>query len=177
MKSNAKNLVFVVENDHFNEKMIKENFHQDHTHEFVYFKSSAACLHQLSLHPMAVLIDHELKTLNKRERDALKILEKIKELDHHTEVVFYSSMENKELAQDMIQHGAYDYVTVSEYSFLKLQKTLSNIEKFIFHKKSTLQYRLWTWISLGFLLTTLLTLLFLYVTGHIQDGKGELLEP
>ena len=172
-----KNLVFIVENDHFHEDQIRKNFSNDHSHEFVYFKSSTACLNQLHRHPIAVLVDHELKSINKHERDAVKILEKIKELEHHTEVVFFSTEENSEVARDMISHGAFDYITVNDNSLLRLEKALSNIEKLIRHKKSSASYRLWVIISL-FIYTIFIVLMFyLYYTGHLHEQAGELIEP
>lgn len=148
MKSKQTHLVFVVENDHLQENRFRENFQLNQGYTFVYFKSSGACLEQLHLHPMAVLIDHDLRSFNRNQKDAITILEKIRELDHNTEVVFFSKEENQEVARDMVEHGAFDYVVVNNNSLLRLQKTLSNIKTLLRQKKKTAQYRLWVWVAL-----------------------------
>lgn len=171
------NVVFVVENNYLHEQLIKENFQEEHKHVIKYFRSSADCLSHLDQHPMAVLIDHDLKTLDNKERDALRILEKIKELDQHTQVVFFSETENKQVAQDMLTHGAFDYVTVGPNSYLRLQKVLSNIEATNRHKTDAKRYRLLTWISLLLYVAIMLFIAYLYIKGYIRDQPGDLMEP
>lgn len=177
MKEKDTNLVFVVENQHFRQETIKSYFTEDHTHQFVYFKSSSDCLAELHLHPMAVVVDYELNSIDSNEKDAIKILEKIKELEHHTEVVFFSSIDSVEIANDVIKHGAFDYVVLNSLQFYRLHNILDNIEELKFHKKESKNYRLWTWATLfacGILVTTFFVL---YKLGYLHEVGSVLIEP
>jgi DNA-binding NtrC family response regulator len=177
MSKTKKNLVFVVENDKLQEKNFKFNFTKDHKHEFVYFKSSDDCLKQLHRHPMAILIDYELKTINADEDDGILLLNKIKELEHHTEVVFFSTHDHPKLAEYTIKHGAYDYIVVNDSQYLRLQNVLSNLENQLFHKKSVKQYKIYSitaWALLGLFLLLVIVLQFM---GYLQAGSEEIIEP
>jgi len=173
----ANNLVFVIENDHFYEKRIKENFKNDREHVFVYFKTSTTCINQLYRHPIAVLVDYDLNSLNTREKDALKILAKIKELEHDTQVVFFSTIDSKNIAEDVIKHGAYDYVVVNENSFLRLQKTLANIQHLVDNKNASAAFRKKTWIAFAIYTLIVIVIMILYFMGYMHEREGQLIEP
>ncbi len=177
MKARTENLVFVIENNHFREDKIHENFVHDHDHVFEYFASSSACLAQMHRHPMAVLIDYELKTFNHLESDALKILSTIKENKHHTQVVFFAGKDSLEVSKDVIAHGAYDYVVVGGTQYLRLRKVLENIERLRKHVLSEKKARLMTWIIFALYTGVIIGISIIYLKGYLHAGGGELIMP
>ncbi|HTF81876.1 MAG TPA: response regulator, partial [Cytophagales bacterium] len=127
MKANKKS-VFVVENNSLEGDLIRDFFKKNNKYEFRYFTDSASCFAALHEHPMAVLIDYDLNTINPKEKDGIRILDRIKELDHDTEVVFFSNHENTEVAVATIKHGAFDYIVLNDNQMLRLENELQTIK-------------------------------------------------
>lgn len=176
MKTNKKT-VFVVENNKLERNLIKDFFKGNQKYDFRYFMSSADCFAALNEHPMAVLIDYDLKTINASENDGIKILDKIKELEHSTEVVFYSHHENTEVAVATIKHGAFDYIVLNEFHFYRLENELQTIEAHIFHKRQSGKYKFLFWLTLGIGSFWIILVVVLVVLGVLKPGNNVWLEP
>ncbi|MBY0424213.1 MAG: response regulator, partial [Cytophagales bacterium] len=147
-----KHIVFIVENESVKAELIHQFFEKNKHFEFLYFRDSEECLNQLYLHPMAVFIDYDLKTVDSHERDGLKILEEIQKLNHSTEVIFFSSEDHPEVAMDTIKHGAYDYVVINENRFRRMENILFNIEDHELTKKSNRRFKTLTYLAVGFVI-------------------------
>jgi DNA-binding NtrC family response regulator len=176
MKTNKK-AVFVVENNKLERNLIRDFFKGNHKYEFRYFTTSAECFAALKEHPMAVLIDYDLKTINSSENDGIKILDKIKELEHNTEVVFYSHHENTEVAVATIKHGAFDYIVLNEFLFYRLENELQTIQEHIFHQKESGRYRFLFLTTLSIGIFWILLVVVLVILGILKPGDNVWLEP
>lgn len=137
-----KKSVFVVENNKLERNLIEDCFTGNQKYDFKYFSDSGSCLKALHEHPMAVLIDYDLNTINASEKDGIKILDKIKELDQNTEVVFFSNHENTEVAVATVKHGAFDYIVLNDYKYMRLENELHSIQDHLFHKTESNKYKL-----------------------------------
>ncbi|MCU0429972.1 MAG: response regulator [Cytophagaceae bacterium] len=172
-----KKLIFIVENDHFHEELIHQNFDKDTHHEFVYFEHSQDCLDQLHRHPMAVFIDYDLRMLDSNEMDALSILDKIKRLEHHTEVVFFSGRESIELAQAALRHGAFDYLVINDYQYIRMKHVIRNIEKKIHDKQALKKAKRFKIIFYTVTIVYIIALVVLWRMGLLKSNSGTFMEP
>jgi DNA-binding NtrC family response regulator len=168
-----KNIVFIVENESVKSDLIHKFFEKNHHFQFFYFSDSDECLKQLYRHPMAVFLDYDLKSNNSHEKDWLKILEEIKNLNHSTEVIFFSTEDHPEVAKDMIKHEVYDYVVINENRFLRMENILFNIEDHLNAKKLNKRFKVLAYFSVGFVVLWTIAIAILYNMGYIKDGKGD----
>jgi DNA-binding NtrC family response regulator len=171
-----KNIVFIVENEKVKSELIHQFLEKNHHFEFLYFKDSEECLGQLYLHPMAVFLDYDLKTYDSHERDGLKILDEIKNLNHNTEVIFFSSEDHPEVAADTLKHGAYDYVVINENRFRRMENILFNIEDHQNEKKLNKRFKFITYFSVGFVVFWTILVAFLIKFGYLKDGGTDWVE-
>lgn len=170
------NLVFIVENDAINTSLMSSEFAKNHAFEFVYFSSSSECLKALERHPVAVLIDYDLNSINSSEKDGMKILKEIKKLEHHTEVIFFSTHENTEVAVSSIKHGAYDYIVINDHRFLRLENVLNNLLDYLFAKRETLKYKMLTYGVLGLIAFWTIFTIIMFASGKWTSKPGVLIE-
>ncbi|MFN8438098.1 MAG: response regulator [Cytophagales bacterium] len=172
MENNRKK-VFVVENNLLERNMIKSFLKESGSkYDFKFFSNSAECIASLPEHPMAILIDYDLNTINPNEKDAIKILEEIKALENHTEVVFFSTHENTEIAVATIKHGAFDYIVINDNQFLRLENELKTIEEHVFHIDESKKFKKLFIITLSVSIIFILIVMILFFLGILKSGNG-----
>ena len=171
-----KNIVFIVENESVKSDLIHKFFEKTHHFEFFYFGDSDECLKQLYRHPMAVFLDYDLKSINTHEKDWQKILEEIKNLNHNTEVIFFSSEDHSGVASDTLKHGAYDYIVINENRFRRMENILFNIEDHQSEKKLNRRFKFITYFAVGFVVFWTILVAFLIKFGYLKDGGTDWVE-
>lgn len=172
-----KKVVFIVENDGLNTRLMADSFSKSHDFEFVYFTDSASCLAALHQHPMAVVVDYGLNTIDETERDGAKILKEIKKLEHHTEVIFFSTHDNAQVATEMVRHGAYDYVVINDARFVRLEKVLNNVVDYLEAKRESFKYKVFTYSVIGAIVAWTLLTIIMFATGRWESKSGVFIEP
>jgi two-component system response regulator AtoC len=171
------NLVFIVENDSFNNRIMTAEFAQNHAFEFKYFTNSADCIKSLDMHPIAVILDYDLNTLNVGERDGLHIMKEIKKREHHTSVIFFSTHENTEIAVTTIKNGAYDYLVINDHRFLRLENTLNNLLEYLDAKRDAQRYKMMSYGVIGAIAVWILITIIMFATGKWASRSGDLIAP
>ena len=91
------------------------------------FTSGEEAMSKMDEHPDVVVLDFYLE--NKDQPGAmngLDVLKKIKSVSEDTKVIMLSAQDRVEVASAAIKAGAYDYVTKSESTLLRLQNIFRN---------------------------------------------------
>jgi two-component system, OmpR family, response regulator len=163
MKAYKANLVFIVENDTNKVNKISSELSDNHHFKFEFFSSSDECLANLHRKPIVVCVDYELDTYDTHERDGHKFLDEIAKAKLHTDVVFFSKRDDKELVREIIKWGAYDYVVITNDDYHRLENVLYNIEeKFIHHIESVKYKRILVISSVGVVVWIIVIILLQY---------------
>lgn len=172
-----KNLVFIVENESVKADLLHQYFDKTHLFEFIFFQTSEECLQQLYLHPLVVFLDYNLQSFDSHERDGLKLLDEIKQLDHHTEVVFFSMEDHPGVAKDTLAHGAYDYVVINENRFRRMENIVFNIQEHLETKRENKRFKFITYVTIGIVVVWTIVVAVLLKLGYLADGGTDWVEP
>ncbi|MBI2271150.1 MAG: hybrid sensor histidine kinase/response regulator [Bacteroidetes bacterium] len=91
------------------------------------FFTGEECLQSIDYNPTIVILDYYLNSKFPDALDGLQILKSIKQSHPGTEVIMLSSQDSIRLAADTLKHGAYDYITKGEGSFIKIRNLVKHI--------------------------------------------------
>jgi two-component system OmpR family response regulator len=91
------------------------------------FQTGEACLQQMKLKPSVVILDYYLNSEIPYAWNGISILKQIKKINPKTKVVILSSQDSLNIAIDCIENGAYDYISKSESSLVRINNILTNI--------------------------------------------------
>lgn len=91
------------------------------------FQTGEACLQNMKLKPSVVILDYYLNSEIPYAWDGMNILKQIKKINPKTKVIILSSQDSLNVAIDCMEKGAYDYVSKSRTSLVKINTLLKNI--------------------------------------------------
>ncbi len=163
-------LVFIVENDFVKSGKISHDLINNTHYKFEFFSTSDECLRNLHRKPLAVCVDYEMDSYDSHERDGHRFLDEINAAGYHTEVVFFSQKEDYLMVKEVIKWGAYDYVTINDDNFHRLENILFNIEEKVVHQVESKKYKTMLIITAVVLVGWILVLLFMYNNGQIHGN-------
>jgi len=89
------------------------------------------CLKELHLGPVLIVLDYYLNSKNPKAANGMEILKKIKDMDPLTEVIVLTREDNMTIALEIMNNGAYNYITKNEIVFKRFQ----NIIHTVIHQK------------------------------------------
>jgi two-component system OmpR family response regulator len=108
------------------EKLLKQKLNKKFS--FKVFNTGEECLQELrTTSPDVVVLDYHLNGVSSQAAHGLRILQSIKNLSKHTQVIMLSSQEKLEIAVDSMKWGAYDYVVKNETAFVKITHLINVI--------------------------------------------------
>ncbi len=84
-------------------------------------------MHQIGAKPQVVILDYFLDSKLAYAWNGLTILRQIKKLNPKTKVIMLSSQDSLDTAVKCIDNGSFDYITISESAFVKINFALKNI--------------------------------------------------
>jgi two-component system OmpR family response regulator len=125
-------LIFLVDDDPFFMKMMEEQLIQhkylfNHDYHVKTFHSGESALESMQLNPDIVILDYQLDTKFHDADNGLQILKKIKSKNNRTRVILLSLQDKLQIAINLHEAGAYDYIIKSESSFLRIKNAIRDI--------------------------------------------------
>ncbi|HEY0029868.1 MAG TPA: response regulator [Bacteroidia bacterium] len=91
------------------------------------FQTASACLNEIKLKPDAVILDYYLDAVYPDAKNGIDVLREIKKSSPRTKVIMLSAQDSLNIAIDCMENGAYDYVSKSQSSFIRINNLLSII--------------------------------------------------
>lgn len=91
------------------------------------FQTGEACLQNMRLKPSIVILDYFLNSEVPYAWNGMNILQQIKKISPRTKVIMLSSQDSLNIAIDCMEKGAYDYVSKSRSSLIRINNLLKNI--------------------------------------------------
>lgn len=121
MKSEKEFNIAIVDDDAFMQEMITDYF-QAHFPEasITSFKSGEEALSADLNNHQLILLDYHLGKSNKQNMDGLEILKRFNSKYSNIPVIILSGQDDPEIAGNILQHGAWDYIIKNQDSFKRL---------------------------------------------------------
>lgn len=128
MTSSENKLVFIVDDDPVFTKGLEEYLSAEipgiKTRSF---STGEACLHEMYLNPMVIILDYYLNSEFPYAWNGEEILKKIEGSFPGSKIIIISSQKNVEVAVECLRHGAYEYVTKNEKALPAIKNILLDI--------------------------------------------------
>lgn len=124
--------VFLVDDDPLFIEALKFFLSEENPHYSITihtFTTGEACLEQMGLKPDVVVLDYYLNSSVAEAMDGMAVLKKIKASFPQTRVIMLSSQDSIVIASEMLEHGAFDYVSKNESAFVRIKNIITNISK------------------------------------------------
>ncbi len=93
------------------------------------FDTGEACLDQIGLKPDVIVLDYYLNSSKPDAMDGIAVLKMIKQINPEARVIMLSSQDSITIASEMLEHGAFDYVSKNESAFVRIKNIITNISK------------------------------------------------
>ena len=115
-------IVFAVEDDPMFQRLLKHTLDLDPEHEVFVFGTGKECLENLHRNPALVTLDYSLPDMTGAD-----ILKKIKSFNPDIPVIVLSGQQDISVAVQLLQQGAFDYITKDSETRQKLLTKISHI--------------------------------------------------
>lgn len=160
-KTNQKIVIFLVDDDPIFLKALELSISSKlASAEIKTFQTGENCLQQMKLKPSIVILDYYLNSEIPYAWNGMKILKHIKKISGKTKVIMLSSQDSLNIAMDSMENGAYDYISKSPSSLIRVNNILSNIAEDI--ESTDYLLRGYKYVALIILLAIILRILFNY---------------
>ncbi len=128
MDAKNKMKIFLVDDDKLFVSALKYKLSKDNAYlEIKTFPTGEECVQNLHQNPSLIILDYRLNGNYPEAIDGIEVLKKIKRRAPDTAVIMLSSQDNIEVAINSLKGGAFDYLTKSENSFIKLKKIIGHL--------------------------------------------------
>lgn len=121
--------VFLVDDDSFQNELLKDHLSEHFTYEFKTFDNGEDALKEMNLNPEVVILDYHLNNDNPLAKNGLDVLKEIKQASPSTDVIMISGQDKIEVAVDTMKYGAFDYVVKGPSAFTRTENILNNISE------------------------------------------------
>ena len=122
-----KTLVFIVEDNHAQQKMLKVHFEQMlGNYEVRTFEDPKEMLPHLNEKPFAIVLDHFFEDKEKTGLDYLKVLRKS---HRHVPVIYHTTLTDQKVREKVMELGAEEYIIKDAASLVRLRTALDNLQK------------------------------------------------
>ncbi|MFL5764268.1 MAG: response regulator transcription factor [Bacteroidia bacterium] len=91
------------------------------------FQTASSCLNNLKLKPDVVILDYYLDSVYPNSKNGIEVLKEIRRMEPRTKVIMLSAQDSLNIAIDSMENGAYDYISKSQSSFIRVNNLLTNI--------------------------------------------------
>lgn len=119
--------VFIVDDDSFFLEILKDRLMDIENLNVFSFLTAEECIEQLDKKPDVVFLDHILNSKSSFVMNGLEALPKIKKKSPDTKVIIVSGQDSIEIAEKMMQAGAFFYIKKDKKTFAQIEKKLSLI--------------------------------------------------
>ena len=128
MIDNENKLVFIVDDDPIFLKGLSEFLLREIPGLKVKtFATGEACMHEMHLNPMAVVLDYYLNAEFPYAWSGMQVLKKIDDSFPATRIIIMSAQKNVETAIECLRQGAIEYVTKNEKALHAIKDILMNV--------------------------------------------------
>jgi DNA-binding NtrC family response regulator len=135
--------------------------------EVVTFTNGEDCLKRISDNPDIVVLDYYLNDEQHPDAmDGIELLKKIKESSEESAVIMLSGQDKLQVALDSIKNGAYEYISKSESTFIRIQNVVRNIISNLKESRGNKVYQKWNIIMAVTLMVILLFDIVYYYAIH-----------
>lgn len=93
------------------------------------FTTGEACLEHMKENPTVVVLDYYMNSSVKEAMNGIAVLKKIKIKHPNVKVIMLSAQDSINIASEMLEHGAFDYVGKNESAFVRIKNIIANISK------------------------------------------------
>jgi DNA-binding NarL/FixJ family response regulator len=91
------------------------------------FQTANGCLDHLRLNPDVIVLDYYLDSAYPDSKNGIDVLREIRNYDPTTKVIMLSAQDSLNIAIDCMENGAYDYISKSQSSFIRVNNLLTTI--------------------------------------------------
>jgi len=91
------------------------------------FQTGEECLQQMKLKPAIIILDYYLNTKVADAQNGIAVLKQIRKISSKTKVIMLSGQDSLQVADDCMANGAYDYISKSDTSFVRINNLITNI--------------------------------------------------
>lgn len=122
-----KTLVFIVEDNPAQQKMLQVHFEQMlGNYEVRTFADPKVMLPHLGEKPFAVVLDHFFEDKEKTGLDYLKVLRKS---HRNIPVIYHTTLNDQQVREQVLALGALEYIVKDSASLVRLRTVLDNLQK------------------------------------------------
>lgn len=121
MKAKEVKKIFIVDDDPFWTGMLYEMLTQLGHSNITTLTSGFDLLKNMYQNPCLIFLDYKMDDM-----DGLEVLQKIKESDSHTGIIFCTSHEDLNVAVDAMEYGSFDYLLKQNTNRKQLVSLLEN---------------------------------------------------
>jgi len=122
------------------------------------FTTGEEALFKLKQAPTAFILDYNLNTKHAQALNGMQVMMQLKN-KFNAPVIFFSSLEREDVAENAIKFGAYSYVNKDKDSFNRLQVILGNIINSSSVKKSLSTQKTFTMVLAGVVVLLIVVLI------------------
>ncbi|MES2138837.1 MAG: response regulator [Bacteroidota bacterium] len=127
-KTQKKITLFIIDDDIMYLKALEHSIANKINSLVIYlFQTGEECLQQMKLKPAIVILDYYLNTKVADAQNGIVVLKQIKKINSKAKVIMLSGQDSLNIADDCMANGAYDYISKSDTSFVRINNLISNI--------------------------------------------------
>ncbi len=116
--------VFIVDDDSFFLEILRDRLIDNENLNVFSFLTAEECIEQLDKKPDIIFLDHILNSNSPFVMNGLDALPKIKRKSPATKVIVISGQDSIDIAEKMMQAGAYFYIKKDKKTFAEIEKKL-----------------------------------------------------
>jgi DNA-binding NarL/FixJ family response regulator len=121
-----KNLVFIVEDNPIQQKMLQVHFEEMlGNYEVRTFLDPDDMFQHLNEKPFAIVLDHFF--IDKKDKNGLDYLKEVKKKYKALPIIYYTSLDDDKVRQEVMQLGAEEYIIKNSASLVRLRTALDTL--------------------------------------------------
>jgi protein TonB len=126
--ADVKQLIYIVDDEPLQAEILKDHLVKVHKCEIKIFATGEDCLKQLEKDkPSIVFLDYNLDSQVRDAMNGVELLKVIKAKLPKTECVMLSGQNKIEVANQAMQHGAFEYISKGDDALKQAEKTVFNL--------------------------------------------------
>jgi DNA-binding response OmpR family regulator len=121
-----KKLVFIVEDNPVQQKILKVHFEETlGDYEVRTFLNPDEMFEHLKERPFAVVLDHFFN--DKKDKNGLDYLRQLRKKYKSIPVIYYTSLDDEKIKAEVLESGAEEFIVKNSASLVRLRTALDNL--------------------------------------------------
>lgn len=127
-KAQKTTTLFIIDDDIMYLKALEHSIvNKINSLDIYLFQTGEECLQQMKQKPAIVILDYYLNTKVADAQNGIAVLKQIRKISPKTKVIMLSGQDSLHIADDCMANGAYDYISKSDTSFVRINNLIANI--------------------------------------------------